>query len=1234
MNVNEINCGSARSMFDKTPQIQSTDPHHTPLFNSRITKTYVEYLKQYRPEVDIDIVLARAGMTVYQVEDGGHWFSQDQISRFQEALFEKTGDFTIPREAGRFIALSRGSSPMQKFTLGLGSPELTYQRLEKVLPQITRAHHVKTRRLGSNVMEVVVTTIPGLTEHPGQCPNRMGMLEAIAKLFTDKYARIEHPECMNKGGESCRYIITWEKTSLQRWRKIRSFGMLLGVPAGAVILYLMPSLYGVLSVSLLISLILTIAFYAGYLGEKEFAKTLMHEGTMAGELMDQVNQSYNNTLLVQEIGQACASIFNVDRLLRNIMEIIENRTDFKRGFIMSQNRRAECLTFTVGYGYDEQSKDLLDKMEISIGNHSFGDPLVEAFMAQKPTLVNNLSEIQKTVAHATYDILEMTGVHSFMCIPIHYENVLEGLLIVEPHDADRPFNQSDMNLLAGIATSVGISINNIRAYERIREREERFRSLSENAPDIIYTLALDGSFTYVNPAAKKILGYEPQEMFNRYFIHFAREADKKFYINLFKRIRDDRDIISEIDGVLLRKDGSERFVSMGGAPNFDSGGGVIGIVGTLKDVTDRKRADEALRDSEEKFRTITATARDAIIMINNKGQIAYWNPAAEEMFGYTKEELDGKILHTVLAPVHYHDEYEQGFDEFIKTGGGDAIGKTIDLKGQRKNGSVFPVELSISAIQMERQWWAVGIARDVTDRKQAEEALFKEKERFQIFTEASPLGIALLGKEGVIKYLNPQFSKIFGYNIDDIPHISEWFNRAYPDRQCKEDITTTWKNHMEDGSNDLHPRTHAVRCKDGSDKMVQFRSVMLETEEWMILCEDITKTRQLENQLQHAQKMEAIGTLAGGIAHDFNNLLMGILGYSSLMLLEVDIGHPFHEKLKMIETQVKSGAELTRQLLGFARGGKYEVKPTDMNEILEKTSTMFGRTRKEIKIHTKYHADLWAVEVDRGQIDQVLLNFYLNAWQAMPGGGDLFIETRNVHLDANHSKTFGVKQGRYVMFSITDTGIGMDVNTQERIFEPFFTTKDMGRGTGLGLASVYGIVKSHNGHINVQSVKNQGTTFSVYLPASEIEAERQTMTGETTIRGSELILIVDDEETIIEISRKILESLGYRVVTARGGEEATSIYREQMDEIDLVILDMIMPDISGRETYDVLKTINPHIKVLLSSGYSLSGQAQEIINRGCQGFIQKPFTVTALSQKIRDVLNDKSLLIDSRVHEK
>jgi two-component system cell cycle sensor histidine kinase/response regulator CckA len=386
---------------------------------------------------------------------------------------------------------------------------------------------------------------------------------------------------------------------------------------------------------------------------------------------------------------------------------------------------------------------------------------------------------------------------------------------------------------------------------------------------------------------------------------------------------------------------------------------------------------------------------------------------------------------------------------------------------------------------------------------------------------------------------------------------------------------------------------------------------------------DISEQKKLEAQIQQSQKMEAIGTLAGGIAHDYNNMLMGILGNVSLISLDFDPSHPYYKKLKNIEKYVRSGADLTKQLLGFAKGGKYEVKPVDINDLIERSSEMFSRTRKEIRIHIKYQKDIWSVEVDLSQIEQVLLNLYVNAAQAMPGGGNLYLQTKNVTLNENYVRHFNAKKGDYVRISVKDTGVGMDEDTIKRIFDPFFTTKDRSRGTGLGLASAYGIIKNHGGIINAHSMIGQGSTFDVYLPASPKKIVQKGELNREVLKGSETILLIDDEDIIIDIGGQILERLGYLALTARSGKEAIEIYRTNKNKINIVILDMIMPDMGGGETYDRLKKINPEIKVLLSSGYSINGQASEIMNRGCNGFIQKPFNVEQLSMKIRDILSNE-----------
>ena len=391
--------------------------------------------------------------------------------------------------------------------------------------------------------------------------------------------------------------------------------------------------------------------------------------------------------------------------------------------------------------------------------------------------------------------------------------------------------------------------------------------------------------------------------------------------------------------------------------------------------------------------------------------------------------------------------------------------------------------------------------------------------------------------------------------------------------------------------------------------------------------------KELENMLIQAQKMEALGTLAGGIAHDFNNLLMGIHGHSSLMLMDMKENHPFYENVNSIDQYVKKGADLTSQLLAFAMGGKYEVKTTDLNELIKKNSLMFGRTKKEVMIHVELQQEIWPVDVDQGQIEQVLLNLFVNAWQAMPDGGDLYITTENITLDTGSAQKMGAKLGSYVKTSIRDTGTGMDEATIHRIFDPFFTTKAMGKSTGLGLASVYGILKNHGGFIQVESKKNEGSVFSFFLPVSSKKIARKgeyfSDSAEETVKGSEMILLVDDEEMIIKVAERILKKLGYRVMTAQNGQEAVEIYRTHRDRIDLVILDMIMPGMGGKELYNTLKKMNPEAKVLLSSGYSIDGEAMEIMESGCNGFLQKPFSPSQLSQKIREILDPRESLRDN-----
>jgi len=377
----------------------------------------------------------------------------------------------------------------------------------------------------------------------------------------------------------------------------------------------------------------------------------------------------------------------------------------------------------------------------------------------------------------------------------------------------------------------------------------------------------------------------------------------------------------------------------------------------------------------------------------------------------------------------------------------------------------------------------------------------------------------------------------------------------------------------------------------------------------------------METAFHNAQRFDSVGTLAGGIAHDFNNLLMGIQGNASLVLIDFDKNHEHYENIKNIEYYIQQGVRLTKQLLGLASRDREEVKPVDINEIIQKSTEMFGRAKKEIRIHKKLQNNIQTLEVDQGQIEQVLLNLFVNAWQAMPSGGDLYVETQNSQLDDTYVEPYSLLPGKYVKLSVTDTGVGMDRKTQQHIFDPFYTTKEAGRGTGLGLASCYGIVKNHNGIINVYSEPGEGATFTIHLPVSEKAVSSAKPLQQQLLRGNENILLIDDEQMVVDVGRLLLEELGYSIVTAPSGKEGLQQFLNSQKKIDLVILDMIMPDMSGKETFKQLREQDPQIKVLLSSGYSLNKQAKEILSLGCNGFIQKPFNLVDLSILIRDILS-------------
>jgi len=639
----------------------------------------------------------------------------------------------------------------------------------------------------------------------------------------------------------------------------------------------------------------------------------------------------------------------------------------------------------------------------------------------------------------------------------------------------------------------------------------------------------------------------------------------------------------------------------------------------VKEMAERKQAEDALRESEAQKKAILDASIDRIRLVDKDLRIIWANKTTARELNIPPEDLVGHPCYKLFVgrdtpcigcpavKTLTSGKIEHALMQKTKS-------KTIKGKSYWDNYAVPIKNESGDVVNI------IEITRNVTEQKRIETELIQAKNFLQNILDSSIDGITTTDLQGKIIYTSPRTEDILGYNQEAV--IS---NKAY----------SLYGNGIEDAKKIMRELTvngeiinHEMQLIRKDDTLIDINlsASLLRNEEGEIIgtlgiYRDITEKNRLEAQLAQAQRMEALGTLAGGIAHNFNNLLMGIQGNASLMLLETDPAHPNYQKLKTIEKSVQSGSRLTRQLLGYAREGRYEIKPISLNQLMKETSDTFSMTKKEIRIHQEFAEDLFGVRADQGQIEQALLNLYVNATDAMPGGGDLFLKTINVKHKDIKKKPFKPKPGNYVLLTVRDTGVGMDKETMKRIFEPFFTTKGLAKGTGLGLASTYGIIKAHGGYIDVDSEKGHGTAFYVYLPASKKRLEKPIKSTDQIIEGRGTILLVDDEEIVLDASVNMLKKLGYTVLKAKGGREAVEIYKENKDKINMVLLDIIMPDMSGGQVYDRLKEINPDIKVLLSSGYNIEGQATEILERGCDGFIQKPFNMKELSRSIDEILN-------------
>ena len=656
----------------------------------------------------------------------------------------------------------------------------------------------------------------------------------------------------------------------------------------------------------------------------------------------------------------------------------------------------------------------------------------------------------------------------------------------------------------------------------------------------------------------------------------------------------------------------------------DADGRALRVTGTFQDITDRKKTELSLRENEERYRIVADFTYDWEYWVDSEGNFLYVSPSCERITGYSAEEFinDPDLMNRIIHPDdrtgmlnHYHK---------VRKVNPHGAGKR-DFRIIRRDGETRWIAHVCQPVQDQegQPLGRRGSNRDITNRKRYELA---QKRLFTAIEQATD-AIFITDLQGNIQYVNPAFERITGYTKEDVhgekPSLfrSEEYDAVYIQR-LQETLARgeNWGGRLTKRRKDGTPYEEDVTVtpvRDASGTIVNFVGVK----------RDVSREAQLQRQLLQAQKMEAVGTLAGGIAHDFNNLLQAITGYSELLMGGKKQGDPEFDDLKRIYDSSKRGADLVKSLLLFSRKVQPELRPVDLNhEIVEVQKLLSHTITKTIKIDLRLSGKLESILGDTSQIGQVLMNLGVNARDAMPDGGTLTIETTNVQLDKDYCAVHPeVEPGPYVLLAVSDTGQGIDKETLSQIFDPFFTTKEVGKGTGLGLATVFGIVKQHGGQITCYSEPGQGTTFKIFFPAIQTEKTSETQIQDAPIqRGTETILLVDDEESLRKVNSRILDKYGYRVIMASNGKEALETYEKEGEGISLVILDLIMPVMDGKKCLEEILRVNPNAKVIIASGDSESGPADGTMAVGAKSFVQKPYDIRELLTTIREVLDEFS----------
>ncbi|MEX0940997.1 MAG: PAS domain S-box protein [Pseudomonadales bacterium] len=754
----------------------------------------------------------------------------------------------------------------------------------------------------------------------------------------------------------------------------------------------------------------------------------------------------------------------------------------------------------------------------------------------------------------------------------------------------------------------------VRRLEKANNKAKEFRqAIIDASPIAMYSIDPDGRVLTWNKAAESIFGWPEEEVLGKHLpiIPGDKEAE-------FARLRGRVMASGAFTGLEVtrqRKDGSLFPAKLSMAPIFDSEGSVIAIMATMEDISEHRRVMSALEESEEQFRKLVESAPEGIL-IQVDGRFAYVNAACVALLGAkSPQELLGT---RVLDRIHPDDVEiaKMRLESLLHKG--QAVSQ-IEQSIVTVNGNVIPVESVAVPFRYQGQQAGLGFIRDIRQRR----AAAHERERLQKVISQTADAIMITDRNGIIEYVNPAFEQSSGYSLESIigktpavqksgQHEAEFYRDLW-DTISNGD---TWRGRIVNRN-----RQGALYTEDVSITPVLNDG---EIESYIAVKRDITRELSLQGQLNQAQKMETVGRLAGGVAHDFNNMLSVILGYNELALSKIPSDSSIRNDLAEVASAAQRSASLTRQLLAFARQETIEPKRVDINDSIERSIKMLDRLIGEyISLDWQPASVPCFVKMDPTQIDQILANLAVNARDAITGQGNLMAETERIVLtDDDCAARPGLEPGPFIRVKFSDNGHGMSQEVLERAFEPFFTTKPEGTGTGLGLSTVYGIVKQNRGFVEVESEPGQGTTFMIYLPASDDVVPESSGTRES--RGvrvaGETILLVEDELALLRLGQRILERTGYTVLAAGSPSSAIDLALTYDGKIDLLLTDVVMPEMNGEELRQKISEIRPDIRCLFTSGYTSDTGILENLIENRIAFLQKPYTTTSLNAKVLEVL--------------